>query len=69
LYFSVGIPAVCLISMAVGFFEPKHSLVRPVAPRFTGDGFGLRFSESYNHRWPREAPEQAATKIRASLEM
>jgi hypothetical protein len=25
LYFSVGIPAVCLVSMALAFFEPNHS--------------------------------------------
>jgi histidine triad (HIT) family protein len=39
-----------------------------VIPRFTGDGFGLRFSESYKHRPPRKALEEAAAKIRASLE-
>jgi histidine triad (HIT) family protein len=38
-----------------------------VFPRFTGDGFGLRFSENYNHRPLREALEEAAVKIRVSL--
>jgi len=40
-----------------------------VFPRFTNDGFGLRFSESYSHRPPREALEEAAAKIRTSLEV
>ena len=38
-----------------------------VFPRFTGDGFGLRFPENYKHRPPREALEEAAAKIRVSL--
>jgi histidine triad (HIT) family protein len=39
-----------------------------VIPRFSGDGFGLRFSETYNHRPSREMLEAAAAKIRASIE-
>jgi histidine triad (HIT) family protein len=39
-----------------------------VIPRFTNDGFGLRFPESYNCRPAREALEEAAAKIRTSLE-
>jgi hypothetical protein len=32
LYFSVGIPAVCLVSMAFAFFEPNRSLTWGVLP-------------------------------------
>lgn len=40
-----------------------------VFPRFKGDGFGLRFSDGYHHRPPREALDDAAAKIRASLKI
>ncbi len=48
--------------------EVFHAHLR-VIPRFTGDGFGLRFSESYNHRPAREAIEEAAAKICEALEV
>ncbi len=38
-----------------------------VFPRFTGDGFGLRFGPHYRERPGREALEAAAERIRAGL--
>ncbi len=38
-----------------------------VFPRFTGDGFGLRFGPHYRERPGREALEAAAERIRAAL--
>ncbi len=32
LYFSVGMPIVCVVSAALGFFEPRHSWRWGVAP-------------------------------------
>jgi len=39
-----------------------------VFPRFTGDGFGLRFGPSYAQLPPREALDAAAAQIRAALD-
>jgi histidine triad (HIT) family protein len=39
-----------------------------VIPRFSGDGFGLRFSPEYFRRPEREALEQIASSIRTALE-
>ena len=38
LYFSVGIPAVCLVSMAFAFFEPNRSWRWGVLPMVGQDG-------------------------------
>jgi len=38
-----------------------------VFPRFTNDGFGLRFSETYTTKPPRSALEEAAGLIRVRL--
>lgn len=38
-----------------------------VFPRFSGDGFGLKFGPHYKELPPREALEQAAGQIRAEL--
>ena len=38
-----------------------------VFPRFSGDGFGLRFGPDYKKRPPRAALEQAAVQIRRAL--
>ena len=38
-----------------------------VLPRFTGDGFGLRFGPNYAKLPPREALDEAATRIRGAV--
>lgn len=40
-----------------------------VFPRFEGDGFGLRFSESYGDLPSRDALEETAAALRARLEV
>jgi len=40
-----------------------------VFPRFTGDGFGLRFPESYRDLPSRDALEQTAAALKASLDL